>query len=260
MSPDRGLLGRLPEGGSAGDLFGQICILAALAKALAERGLSTQMDVHLDEERGEKALEAAQPARQSAQRQPPEDSVPDSDKVALDIPRDQNGTFDPMLITKYRRRLPGFDRKIASMHVRGDDDPQDPGASRGDPWCRGLARPDFRDHRRGHRRDHRRDHGGGHRQARPPGPLLSDRLHGRDRGRYPDRRAAANKAVFVALAVLPDGTRDVPGPWFHANEGARFRARVLSELRNPIVGKQSPGSFPDPPHTFQRSRSPSWTG
>jgi len=164
MSPDRDLLGRLPEGGSAGDLFGQICILAALTKALAERGLSTQMEVHLDEERAEKASEAAQPARQSAQRLPPEDRAPDSGKVALDIRRDRNGTFDPMLITKYRRRLPGFDRKIASMHVRGDDDPQDPGASRGDPWCRGLARPDFRDHRR----DHRRDHGGGRRLAEPP--------------------------------------------------------------------------------------------
>ena len=57
MSPDRGLLGRLPEGGSAGDLFGQTGMLAALAKALAERGLSTQMEVRLDEERGEKAPE-----------------------------------------------------------------------------------------------------------------------------------------------------------------------------------------------------------
>ncbi len=119
MSPDRGLLGRLPEGGSAGDLFGQICILAALTKALAERAPSAQMDVHLDEERGEKAPEAAQPARQSAQRQPPEDRVPDSGKVALDIRRDRNGTFDPMLITKYRRRFSEFDRKIVSMHARG---------------------------------------------------------------------------------------------------------------------------------------------
>jgi putative transposase len=68
--------------------------------------------------------------------------------------------------------------------------------------------------------------------------------------------------VFMgAIEVdIRTGGRGVPGPWFHAHEGARFRARVPSDLRNPIVGKQSPGSFPDPPHTFQRSRSPSWTG
>jgi putative transposase len=42
----------------------------------------------------------------------------------------------------------------------------------------------------------------------------------------------ANKAVFVALAVLPDGTRDVLGLWFQANEGAKFWAKVLGDLRN----------------------------
>ena len=44
--------------------------------------------------------------------------------------------------------------------------------------------------------------------------------------------AISNKAVFVALAVLPDGTRDVPGLWLQANEGAKFRAKVLNDLRN----------------------------
>ncbi len=33
-----------------------------------------------------------------------------------------------------------------------------------------------------------------------------------------------NKAVFVALAILPDGTRDVLGLWFWA--------KVLNDLRN----------------------------
>ena len=44
--------------------------------------------------------------------------------------------------------------------------------------------------------------------------------------------AVSNKAVFVALAVLPDGTRDVLGLWFQANEGAKFWAKVLNDLRN----------------------------
>jgi putative transposase len=34
------------------------------------------------------------------------------------------------------------------------------------------------------------------------------------------------------LAVLPDGTRDVLGLWFQANEGAKFWAKVLGDLRN----------------------------
>tara|TARA_R110002124_G_scaffold191497_4_gene358883 strand:- start:2427 stop:2732 length:306 start_codon:yes stop_codon:yes gene_type:complete len=42
----------------------------------------------------------------------------DSGKVILDIPRDGNGIFDPLLIAKYQRRFPEFDCKIVSMYVR----------------------------------------------------------------------------------------------------------------------------------------------
>ena len=44
--------------------------------------------------------------------------------------------------------------------------------------------------------------------------------------------AVSNEAVFVALAILPDGTRDVPGLWVQANEGAKFWTKVLNNLRN----------------------------
>jgi hypothetical protein len=35
------------------------------------------------------------------------------------VPSDRLATFDPQLIVKYRRRLPGFDDKIVSMYARG---------------------------------------------------------------------------------------------------------------------------------------------
>ena len=35
------------------------------------------------------------------------------------MPRDRLSTFDPQLIAKYRRRLPGFDDKVISMYARG---------------------------------------------------------------------------------------------------------------------------------------------
>ena len=63
MSIDKDLLDRLMEGRSPGDLFGKTGILAELTKALAERALSTEMDVHLHEERAEQAPEGQnQPA------------------------------------------------------------------------------------------------------------------------------------------------------------------------------------------------------
>ena len=51
MSIDKDLSDRLMEGRSPSDLFGKTGILSELTKALAERALSTEMDVHLDGER-----------------------------------------------------------------------------------------------------------------------------------------------------------------------------------------------------------------
>jgi len=55
MSIDKDLLDRLMEGRSPGDLFGKDGILSELTKALAERALGAEMDVHIDEERAEEA-------------------------------------------------------------------------------------------------------------------------------------------------------------------------------------------------------------
>lgn len=43
----------------------------------------------------------------------------DTGKIEIEVPRDQHGSFDPQLIAKYQRRLPGFDDKIVSMYARG---------------------------------------------------------------------------------------------------------------------------------------------
>ncbi|WP_051697014.1 transposase [Thioclava indica] len=119
MSIDKDVLERLIEGRAAGDLFGQDGILCKLTKALAERALSTQMDIQLDEERIVQSPEGRNqpPNRRNGSNQTT--VTTDSGKVVLNILRDRNATFDPMLIAKYQRRFPEFDRKIISMHARG---------------------------------------------------------------------------------------------------------------------------------------------
>lgn len=39
--------------------------------------------------------------------------------LALNIPRDRLATFEPQLVAKYQRRLPGFDDHVISMYGRG---------------------------------------------------------------------------------------------------------------------------------------------
>ena len=107
------------EGRSAGHLFGKTGILSDLTKALVERAQSAEMDVHLGEERVEQSLEGQNqsPNRRNGSSQ--KTVTTEIGAVVLDIPCDRNGTFDPLLIAKYQRRFPEFDRKIVSMYAGG---------------------------------------------------------------------------------------------------------------------------------------------
>ena len=40
-----------------------------------------------------------------------------------------------------------------------------------------------------------------------------------------------NKAVYLALGVMRDGTRDIPGIWIENTEGAKFWMLVFNELK-----------------------------
>jgi putative transposase len=47
-----------------------------------------------------------------------------------------------------------------------------------------------------------------------------------------DEGTVRNKAVYVALGVRPDGTKDALGLWIEQTEGAKFWLRVMNELRD----------------------------
>ena len=40
-----------------------------------------------------------------------------------------------------------------------------------------------------------------------------------------------NKAIYIALGVLPDGTKEILGIWIEQTEGAKFWLRVVNELK-----------------------------
>ena len=51
-----------------------------------------------------------------------------------------------------------------------------------------------------------------------------------------DEGMVRNKAVYIALGVQADGTKDILGLWIENTEGAKFWLRVMNELRNRGVG------------------------
>jgi putative transposase len=80
-----------------------------LKKALAERALNAEMDHHLAGDGGGNSRNGY--GRRTV--------LTETGKLALEVPRDRQSTFDPQLIAKYQRRFPGFDDKIISMYARG---------------------------------------------------------------------------------------------------------------------------------------------
>src|SRR4029079_14822839 len=47
-----------------------------------------------------------------------------------------------------------------------------------------------------------------------------------------DEGLGRNKAVYLALGVAADGTKDILGLWIETSEGAKFWLRVMNELKN----------------------------
>ena len=45
-----------------------------------------------------------------------------------------------------------------------------------------------------------------------------------------DEAVVRNKAIYLALGVLPDGTRDILGIWIENTEGAKFWLKVFNAL------------------------------
>lgn len=43
----------------------------------------------------------------------------DEGPVEIEVPRDHEGSYEPLLIGKHQRRFEGFDQKIISMYARG---------------------------------------------------------------------------------------------------------------------------------------------
>jgi len=91
------LLDQLLAGGAASEAFEQGGLLDSLKKALTERALNAEMDHHLAGDDG------ASNTRNGYGRKT---VMTETGKLAIDVPRDRQSSFDPQLIAKYQRRFP----------------------------------------------------------------------------------------------------------------------------------------------------------
>ena len=218
MAIDKDVLDQLLAGRDPQELFAKDGLLAELKKALSERMLSAELDDHLDGESAEGAINR----RNGSSRKT---MLTGTSKVTLDVPRDRAGTFDPKLIAKYQRRFPEFDDKIISMYARGMTVREIRGhleelygievspdliSTITDAVLETVAEW----------------------QGRPLDACYPLVFFDAIRVKIRDEGFVRNKAVYIALGILPDGTKDILGIWIEQTEGAKFWMRVMNELKN----------------------------
>jgi putative transposase len=210
------ILDQLLAGSDARTAFGQGGLLDELKKAFTERALNAEMDHHLAGEAGEGNSRNGY-GRKSV--------VTDTGRIAIEVPRDRQASFDPQLIAKYQRRFPGFDDKVVSMYARGMSTREITGHLR---ELYGIeVSPDLISAVTDAVLEEVATW-----QARPLEPVYPLVFFDALRVKIRDEGLVRNKAVHIALGVRADGGKEILGLWLEQNEGAKFWLRVMNELRN----------------------------
>lgn len=103
-----------------GDLLGPDGLLTELKKRLINRVLDSELTTHLGYDKHGSAPEGAPGSPPNARNgHSPKTLRSDDGKIAIKVPRDRNGDFEPALIPKHRREFDGFDEAIISLYSRG---------------------------------------------------------------------------------------------------------------------------------------------
>jgi transposase-like protein len=196
-------------------------VCRSLKKAVIERAMGGEMTHHLGYSPGD-----AKPAEQANYRNGTTGKtvITDDGPVRIEVPRDRDGSFEPQIIPKHARRFTGFDDKIIAMYARGMTVREIQGflaeiyGTEVSPEFISQVTDEVTAEITAW-------------QSRPLEPMYPVIFFDALRVKVRDDAVVRNKAVYLALGVLPDGTRDVLGMWIEQTEGAKFWLKVFNDLK-----------------------------
>jgi len=218
MAIEKELLDQLLAGRDPSEVFAKDGLLDDLKKALSERILNAELDEHLQDEHAEGNGNRRNGSSKKS-------VLTGTSKMTLSIPRDREGSFDPKLIAKYQRRFPDFDDKIVSMYARGMTVREIRGHLE---ELYGIeVSPDLISAITDAVLDEVAEW-----QNRPLDICYPLVFFDAIRVKIRDEGFVRNKAIYIALGILPDGTKEILGIWIEQIEGAKFWLRVMNELKN----------------------------
>ena len=206
-----------------GPMTGEAVNAASMAfkKALIERALGAELGHHLGYQSGDAKPEGRSNQRNGASAKT---VMTEDGPLRLDVPRDREGTFEPLLIPKHERRFTGFDDKIIAMYARGMTVREMQGFL-ADQYGVDVS-PDLISSVT----DAVMAEVGAW-QTRPLEPMYPVVFFDALRVKIREDAVVRNKAIYLALGVLPDGSREILGLWIETTEGAKFWMKVFNDLK-----------------------------
>ena len=223
MSIDPEVIDRLlADYKSPEQIIGENGLLKELTKAVLERALKAELTEHLGYEKHDPVGQGSGNSRNGKSRKKLKG---DFGELELETPRDRNGTFEPKIVAKGQTRFTGFDDKILSMYSRGmttreiQSHLEEIYGVEVSPALISTVTDAVVDEVKSW-------------QGRPLESLYPivylDALYVKIR----DNGQVQNRAIYLAIAIKLDGSKEVLGMWTSANEGAKFWLQVLTELQN----------------------------
>lgn len=208
------------------DLLGEEGLFRQLKKALLERALGAELSDHLGYEKGDAAGRGTGNSRNGFSGKT---VLTDDGEVALEVPRDRAGTFEPKIVPKGARRLDGFDDRIVSLYARGLSVREIQGHLK---ELYGVeVSPDLISRVTDAVLEEVREW-----QNRPLDRVYPVVFFDALRVKIRDEGLVRNKAVYIALAFTADGEKEVLGLWIEQTEGAKFWLKVMNALKSRGVG------------------------
>ncbi|MFT3721035.1 IS256 family transposase [Pseudorhodoferax sp.] len=206
-----------------GPMTGEAVNAASMAfkKALIERALGAELGHHLGYRSGADKPESSANQRNGTSGKT---VLTEDGPLRIDVPRDRDGSFEPLLIAKHERRFTGFDDKIVAMYARGMT-VREIQAFLAEQYATEVS-PEFISSVT----DAVMAEVGAW-QARPLEAMYPVVFFDALRVKIREDAVVRNKAIYLALGVLPDGTRDILGLWIENTEGAKFWMKVFNDLK-----------------------------
>lgn len=197
-------------------------LLAQITKSVLERALDVEIADHLGYEHGDPAGNGSGNSRNGHGRKT---VLTTAGPVDLEVPRDRNGTFDPQIVPKRKRRLGQVEDMILSLYARGMST-RDITEHLGEVYGATVSAATI-----SRVTDVVADEIAAW-QSRPVDPVYPILYIDAIRLKIRDGGVVANKAAHVVIGVDVDGIKQVLGVWIQQTEGAKFWHGVLTELRN----------------------------